>query len=239
MGFFKKTINYAKKLKFNKRLIIKILNPNNISDKIFYLRNAEENLFSFCSKIVNTNPKHIEDYYNESVKNVLSNEEYHKILYIITRILKPKIFVETGVNEGSSSQAILIAMKKNNYGKLYSIDLPDLKNLEDSTSYDLNDKELGFLVPKNLRDRWELIIGDSKNLLNSLLLESKEIDIFLHDSLHTYNHMKFEFNESWPFIRKKGLLLSHDVQWNHAFREFSKNKDFHVFRYNVGAVVKN
>ena len=32
----------------------------------------------------------------------------------------------------------------------------------------------------------------------------------MHDSLHTYDHMMFEYTTSWDFIKKNGLLLSND-----------------------------
>ena len=38
--------------------------------------------------------------------------EYHRTLYIIARILKPEIVIETGVFEGHSSLALLLALKE-------------------------------------------------------------------------------------------------------------------------------
>ena len=46
------------------------------------------------------------------------------------------------------------------------------------------------------------------------------IDIFLHDSLHTYKNMSLEFKKSWPFIKSGGFLLSDDVLTNNAFSDF-------------------
>ena len=44
--------------------------------------------------------------------------------------------------------------------------------------------------------------------------------MFLHDSLHTYKNMLFEYNTSWPFIKKNGFLISDDVSENNAFLDF-------------------
>jgi len=63
----------------------------------------------------------------------------------MTRILKPEIVIETGVFEGHSSLAILLALEENNKGCLYSIDLP-------SPSLPLG-KEPGWIVPEHLRKR--------------------------------------------------------------------------------------
>ena len=44
--------------------------------------------------------------------------------YVLVRILKPDIVIETGVGAGVSSWTILHALEENNAGKLISIDLP-------------------------------------------------------------------------------------------------------------------
>jgi cephalosporin hydroxylase len=46
------------------------------------------------------------------------------------------------------------------------------------------------------------------------------IDMFLHDSSHSYRHMLWEFREFWPRLCDGGLLVSHDVNLNAAFPEF-------------------
>ena len=53
--------------------------------------------------------------------------------------------------------------------------------------------------------------------------EYSPVDIFLHDSLHTYKNMSFEFQKSWPFINERGFLLSDDVISNNAFSDFYKS----------------
>lgn len=44
------------------------------------------------------------------------------LLYVIARIMKPKVVVETGVQERRSSASFLWAMERNNFGTLYSIE---------------------------------------------------------------------------------------------------------------------
>ena len=48
----------------------------------------------------------------------------------------------------------------------------------------------------------------------------QSIDMFVHDSSHSYRHMLWEFRQSWPRLCDGGLLVSHDVQMNAAFPEF-------------------
>ena len=99
---------------------------------------------------------------------------------------------------------------------------------------------MGYIVPAHLRKRWDLRLGDSKILLHPLLNELEEIDIFIHDSLHTYDHMMYEYTEAWPFINKSGLLISHDIQMSRAFKIFCSvnRKFFYVLSYNIGIAKK-
>lgn len=140
-------------------------------------------------------------------------------LYAICRMENPTLVVETGVRRGESTAFILQALQDNANGQLYSIDLPDFgRYYRDST-------DTGFLVRPDLRSRWHLSLGDSKVELPSLLGSLGSIDLFHHDSLHTYDQMTFEFEQAWGYIRDGGLLISDDVDRNPAFSDFCKRRD--------------
>jgi hypothetical protein len=148
-------------------------------------------------------------------------------LYAFCRYIKPEIVVETGVHYGSSSAFILKALRCNGKGRLYSIDLPNVTYMRDDRviHYDLlpHKGTTGFAVPPELRKNWTLITGDSRVELPKLVSEigMGRIDIFHHDSKHTYEHMLFEYQTVWPALKEKtGLLLSDDVLWNSAFQDF-------------------
>ena len=64
------------------------------------------------------------------------------------------------------------------------------------------------------------MIWKSSEKLKEISSSMKNIDIFLHDSLHTYKNMLFEYNTSWPFIKKNGFLISDDISENNAFLDF-------------------
>ncbi len=51
-------------------------------------------------------------------------EQLGSFLYAIVRSLKPETVLETGVASGLASAYILLALRQNKKGKLYSIDLP-------------------------------------------------------------------------------------------------------------------
>ena len=94
----------------------------------------------------------------------------------------------------------------------------ELQPLVAGTSIDLYDasplppgKEPGWAIPDDLLARWELRLGDAREVLPALLVETGEIDLFFHDSLHTREHMLFEFETAWPALARGGLLASDDV----------------------------
>ena len=147
-----------------------------------------------------------------------------EMIYCIIRIVKPQIVVETGVATGYSTAIILKALDDNGVGMLYSIDLP-ARTFLSSIGVEAEIPaffKVGYLVPPSLFGLWKLILGDARQELPALVNKLPFIDIFLHDSLHTYEHMSFEYEVVYPKIKEGGLLLSHDVTWNKAFLEFAQ-----------------
>ena len=123
-------------------------------------------------------------------------------IYFLVRALKPEVVVETGVCYGASSAYILEALRENRRGALYSIDLGNAADEPPSN----------FFVRPRLRDRWHLIVGDSKQELPRLLARLGRIDLFHHDSLHTPEHMMWEYETAFPYLGPTGVLSSHDVR---------------------------
>jgi predicted O-methyltransferase YrrM len=156
-------------------------------------------------------------------------------IYVLVRLWRPQVMVETGVFYGAMSAMILHAMERNEAGKLYSIDLP----LEaDGLSPSLR----GGLVPESLRSRWTLILGDSRDELPRLLGGLGSIDAFNHDSLHTTRHMTWEYETAWPFLRHGGLLSSHDTlltpSWKRFCRRYSDEIEWAGQIYGLGVACK-
>lgn len=211
--------------------------------KYHYRRVPERDFVEFFAEQLRCTRRHVESAYSEfnensplweDIENKLSSypngyglQMTRELLslYILMRLLKPDRIIETGVASGASSAYLLCALRDNKKGKLFSIDLPP-DNLPAG-------KTVGWIVPKHLRDYWSLHIGDSKGLLKPLLEEIGEIDCFVHDSLHTYGHMMWEFRTAWEYIRPNGLFLSHDVGANEAFFDFMKEKGIPWSSYRV------
>lgn len=140
-----------------------------------------------------------------------------KLCYLVCRFMQPEIVVETGVAYGVTTTFILKALQLNGKGMLHSVDLPPLGRD--------TDKFIGFLVPNELKDRWVLHRGASKRVLPKLLPQLKKVDIFIHDSLHTYWNIKRELQLVTPYLSPFAVIIADDIQNNTAFYEWvSKSK---------------
>jgi predicted O-methyltransferase YrrM len=131
--------------------------------------------------------------------------------YLMCRLLEPTVVVETGVAYGVSSAFILRALEENGRGVLHSVDLPPLRR-----EYE---RFWGVAVDRGLEGRWKLHRGSSVRVLPQLLKELETVDLFVHDSLHTYRNMRREFEAVWPRLRAGGALIADDVERNRAFGE--------------------
>jgi predicted O-methyltransferase YrrM len=149
-------------------------------------------------------------------------------LYHVVRWLRPAISVETGVFRGISTAFLLAGLRDNGNGRLYSIDLP---NQSDRTpegpmvaSALPPGAETGFAVPSALRERWTLELGDTHQHLPPLLDRVGPIDLFFHDSGHSYENMRWEYGVALAHLRAGGVLASDDVAWNSAFSEMIRER---------------
>jgi predicted O-methyltransferase YrrM len=139
--------------------------------------------------------------------------------YLLCRLVQPAVALETGVAYGMTSAYILQALKQNGGGVLHSVDLPVSTTRE----------AIGILVPPTLRGAWRLHIGASRRVLPKLLKDLGRVDLFVHDSLHTYWNMQREFSTVWPYLPAGGVLISDDAHRNPAFGEL-KTRDLQFWR---------
>lgn len=165
------------------------------------------------------------------IEHPILSKDHFTYLYALCRFLKPHIVVETGVGLGISSKFILQALQDNGFGELYSIDYPGSNYLSDAgirineRSYTSQVDLPGYLIPDHLRKHWTLLLGKSRDKLPSLCKRLGEIDLFFHDSEHTYQNMMEEYETVWPYLRENGILVSHDIDWNGAFNEFTEKNN--------------
>lgn len=136
------------------------------------------------------------------------------ISYCLCKLLKPEIVVETGTAKGVLASAILQALNENNRGTLFSLELPPFGSKDFSYA--------GSAIPQELKSRWELRLGPSMPSLKKLIKEHQNLDIFIHDSDHSYWNQKAEYKTALPAIKNEGILISDDIG-NDAFFEIARS----------------
>jgi predicted O-methyltransferase YrrM len=167
---------------------------------------------------------------------------YAEALYVTVRCVKPAHMVETGVWRGVSTAFELEALERNGSGRLHSIDLPTyapVGRINDDGRRDLasvsGPENVGDLIDGRQRGVWDLRLGDAREILPGLLDELGGIDLFFHDSEHSYRHMLFEYELAWEHLRPGGWLMSDDVTWSPGTRaawcDFIRQVGGNPYRY--------
>ena len=133
------------------------------------------------------------------------------LLYASVRLGKPSIVLETGVANGHSSFFIISALNSNEKGILHSIDISP---------------NVGRLIDRSMAKRWRLHILSLLRAKSSFLKtigELGKIDIFIHDSNHSYGWQCFEYMSVIPRMAKNGIFMSDDVNSSLAFSSLCNN----------------
>jgi predicted O-methyltransferase YrrM len=144
-----------------------------------------------------------------------------RAIWCLVRQLKPRCVVETGVAHGLTSRFILEALQMNGAGRLWSIDLPPFEPALRG--------QVGVAVGDRFSDRWTYIAGSSRRKLPRLLAELGEVDLFVHDSLHSERNVSFELASVWPVLRPGGAIVVDDIDINGAFWSFTQGmSDLHA-----------
>jgi hypothetical protein len=136
-----------------------------------------------------------------------------RALWCIVCHLRPANVVETGVAHGLSSRILLEALEHVGDGSLSSIDLPPM-TIPDRKS------EVGLAVTDQLRGQWRYIEGSSRRRLPPLLRELGQIEMFVHDSLHSTRNVRWELESAWRALAPGGVVVVDDVDGNWGFEEF-------------------
>ena len=142
-----------------------------------------------------------------------------RAIWCLTRHLRPKKVVETGVAHGVTSRFILEVLKRSGDGHLWSIDLAPLERVWR--------KQIGAAVGDRYSDRWSYIKGSSRRRLPRLLSGLGQIDLFIHDSLHSEHNVRFELDRAWTALRPGGALVVDDIDANNGLRSFTQSFSGH------------
>jgi predicted O-methyltransferase YrrM len=137
-----------------------------------------------------------------------------RTIWCLVRHLRPDRVIETGVAHGLTSRVILEALESNRAGHLWSIDLPPRERVWQ--------KQVGTAVGGRFADRWSYMRGSSRRLLPDLLSRVGQIDLFIHDSLHSERNVLFELDQACAAVRPGGAIVVDDIDVNGAFQSFTE-----------------
>lgn len=150
---------------------------------------------------------------------------YRIFMYCLVRHVSPSRVVETGVLHGFSSLLILEALKRNGKGSLVSIDEPSYYETGPANNDGYVDVlpigcRSGWIVPERLTKDWSLRFGRSSVLLEPALSEGG-VEVFLHDSEHTYETMTRELELAWENVTDGGFIVADNIDVNSSFFDFA------------------
>jgi len=127
------------------------------------------------------------------------------------RAVRPKRVFETGVADGASSRIILDALEENGEGRLWSVDvLPGA----------------GAIARESPAvRRWEFVVLPARGraaAFRTAIRAVRPLDVFLHDSDHSYPWQSFEYREAWSVLAPGGWLLSDDIDASYALLDLAR-----------------
>jgi hypothetical protein len=158
---------------------------------------------------------------SSNFKNFADNDiKYSRRLgwYIIARIIKPKLIIETGVDKGMGSVILSEALIKNEKegfkGKYYGTDI---------------NPEAGYLFDDIYGEKGKIIYGDS---IESLKKIDESIDLFINDSDHSAEYEANEYKMIISKLSKNSVILGDNSHSTDELLKFSieHGRNFVLFR---------
>ncbi len=138
-----------------------------------------------------------------------SNPGTLELLRLLIKEVRPSIVIETGVANGASTRKILSSLIEFDLldSKLFSLDIdPRVATPELVSSPQFN-----------------FVLVDSPKSFLTAMKEIEVVDLFYHDSDHSYVNQMLEYSTAWQMLNSdKGILVSDDINWSNAFLDFCK-----------------
>lgn len=123
---------------------------------------------------------------------------YQNLLGDVIMQEKPRVMIETGVESGYSTEWFLTSMDKVGIGHLFSCDPAP------SGFYEAN---------PIIHPRFTFMKEESYTALDKIFGQMGPIDLFLHDSCHTWECQTFEYEWAWGHVKSGGIIASDDTSW--------------------------
>ncbi|MFN6946401.1 MAG: class I SAM-dependent methyltransferase [Cytophagaceae bacterium] len=158
---------------------------------------------------------------NSKFKNIADKEiRFGRRLgwYAFTRIMKPKVVVETGVDKGLGAILLCAGLLKNKEegfeGRYYGTDI---------------NPEAGYILSGKYKEVGEILYGDS---LDSLSKFSEKIDLFINDSDHSCEYEYQEYVMIKKFLTDRSIILGDNSHCTDKLADFSSktNRNFIFFK---------
>jgi predicted O-methyltransferase YrrM len=118
--------------------------------------------------------------------------------YALVRALRPERVIETGTDKGLGSVVIAAALLRNGTGRLSTLDI---------------NPESGYLIAGPYAGVVDRLVGDSVELLAA---DPEPVDVFLHDSLHTFEYETAELAAVEPRLSERAVVLSDNAHESDA-----------------------
>jgi cephalosporin hydroxylase len=128
--------------------------------------------------------------------------------YAIVRAAQPDLVVETGTHLGLGSCVIAAALIRNGHGRLATIDI---------------DPAAGHLIGEPYASVIDRRTGSSVEALAG----TRDVDIFLHDSLHTYEYESNELKAVEPNLAPGAIVLSDNAHDSAALSDWAERTGHH------------
>jgi hypothetical protein len=77
------------------------------------------------------------------------------------------------------------------------------------------------MTPLSLKERWNLIEGDSLAIIPTLDIQ---FDMYIHDSDHSMQFLLKEMELAWNKLSEDAIFLVDDIDWSNAFYTFVSAK---------------
>jgi predicted O-methyltransferase YrrM len=133
--------------------------------------------------------------------------------YVLTRILKPRLTVETGVEKGLGACVLTSALKRNAAegfpGKYIGTDI---------------NPRAGGLFKQPYSEFGEILYGDS---ITSLKTIDEKIDLFINDSDHSAEYEAAEYETIKERLSEQAVILGDNSHTTDKLLEFSIRNDRH------------
>ena len=88
-----------------------------------------------------------------------------------------------------------------------------------------NDDYVGTVVPPDFKTRWELIRESDVSGLPKALKHVPYLDVIHYDSDKSYSGKMRIYPMLYGKLRKGGILISDDINYNVAFKDFCKKQN--------------